>query len=64
MDYSFTYDILSETENGKKTYKYTCNSKDKTVTIMPSGNTFIEKSADDPFDDAVMSEIINYIRSH
>ncbi len=31
---------------------------------MPSGSIFIDRAADDPFDDVVMMEIVNYIRSH
>ncbi|HUR66606.1 MAG TPA: hypothetical protein VMZ03_09660, partial [Chitinophagaceae bacterium] len=63
IDYTFTYKLLSD-DNGKKTYEYTCDSKARTITIMPSGNIFMEKSAEDPFDDHVMMEIINYIRTH
>ncbi len=64
VDYHFTYELLSEAEDGRRTYKYICNSKEKTITIMPSGTIFMEKSAEDPFDDAVMMEIVNYIRNN
>lgn len=64
LDYPFSYEMVSEEEDGKKTYQYNCNSKDSTITIMPSGTIFMEKSIDDPFDSAVMMEIANYIRNH
>ncbi len=64
VDYFFTYETISETSEGKRTYRYVCNSKEKIITIMPSGSIFIDRAADDPFDDVVMMEIVNYIRSH
>lgn len=63
VDYPFSYELVSETGDGGKKYKYICNSKERTITIRPSGNIFMDKGADDPFDDAVMMEIVNYIRT-
>jgi len=48
VDYQFSYKLISESEDGKKTYQYTCDSKDRTITIMPSGNLFMDRFADDP----------------